>query len=109
MTSPSDGEIILSSTNESDRSTSENDQDLRSFLSSLTAHLMPELSTTFDEETEDEQSSMSEIISSEEPTLQEDQIVDSIVQRSIDDAKGELMQFYDAILSDQIQTVDISQ
>ncbi|CAF1404678.1 unnamed protein product, partial [Rotaria sordida] len=83
-----------------DQTSSENDEELRSMLNSITAHLMPEL-PRYDDETEDEQSLLSEPKSSEEPISQDDQSVDSIVQKSIEDAKELWTQSHD-----QIGTVD---
>ncbi len=87
-------EVTSSSIDEKSVSTSETDQDLRTFLNSLTTHLLPDLSTSFDEETEDESIS------------QGDQIVDSIVQKSIEETKEESIQSQDRISKDQIETVD---
>ncbi|CAF4554913.1 unnamed protein product [Rotaria sp. Silwood1] len=86
-----------------DKTRSENDRELRSMLNSITAHLMPEL-PRFDEETEDEQSFMSETKSSEEPISQDDQSMDSIVQKSIEDAKELWVPSHDHIPSDQIES-----
>lgn len=99
-------EVVSSSLDEKSISTSETDQDLRSFLNSLAAHLLPELPTSFDDETEDEQSFKSETKSVEEPISQGDQIVDSMVQKSIEEANEEWNQSQDRIPSDQIKTVD---
>ena len=57
--------------------TSETDPDFRSFLNTLTTHLLPDLSTSFDEETEEDRSF-------EEPKSQEDPTVDTEVQQSFD-------------------------
>lgn len=57
--------------------TSDTDPDLRSFLNTLTTHLLPDLSTSFDEETEEERSF-------EEPKSREDPTVDAEVQQSFD-------------------------
>lgn len=57
--------------------TSETNADLRSFLNTLTTHLLPDLSTSFDEETEEERSF-------EEPKSREDPTIDSEVQQSFD-------------------------
>lgn len=66
--------------------------DLRSFLNSLTAHLMPELPDTFDdttESTEDEQSLPVDTKSVNESTFASKQAANYLVQRSIDDAQDE--------------------
>ncbi|UJR26385.1 hypothetical protein I4U23_007717 [Adineta vaga] len=70
---------ILSVTIDDEHDTEE---DLRPFLNSLTAHLMPELPRSFEDETEDELSFMSETKSSEEPISQEDQVLNSGVQQT---------------------------
>jgi hypothetical protein len=70
----------------------------------LTTHLLPELPTSFDEETEDEQSSRSEPNSAEETISQKGQVVDSTLRKSIDDAKEEWTELNDRISSDQIET-----
>ncbi len=66
---------------------------------------MPDLQTFLDEEPEDEHLFMSETKSTEEPTSQEDQIVDSIVQQSIDKVEEERNQSQDDIRLNQIETV----
>jgi len=96
-------EVVPSSLDEKNTSTSETDQDLRSFLNSLATHLLPELPTSFDDETEDEQSVKSETKS---VISQEDQNVDSMIAKSIEEAKEEWNQSQDRIPSDQIKTVD---
>lgn len=65
---------------DSNESIQESEEDLRPFLNSLTAHLMPELPRTFEEETEDELSFASESKSFEEPTSQEDHVTTSEIQ-----------------------------
>jgi hypothetical protein len=87
-----------SSFDEKSLSSSEADHDLRSFLNSLTTHLMPELPTSFDEDrlsTEDEQSSMSEPKSTEDAIPQDSQITASLVQKSNDNAKELLTHSHD--------------
>jgi uncharacterized protein (DUF1919 family) len=98
--------VLSSSIDEKNRSTSETNQDLRAFLNSLTTHLLPDLSTAFDEETEDEQSFIPETRSTEEPIFKGDQIVDFIVQKSLEEAKEEWIESQDRLPSDQIETVD---
>ncbi|CAF2081466.1 unnamed protein product, partial [Rotaria magnacalcarata] len=65
----------------------ESNQDLRSFMNTLTTHLMPGLPTSFDDETEDEHSFVSETKSSEEPVTQDEQVLNSTPRKSIEDAK----------------------
>ncbi|CAF3882125.1 unnamed protein product, partial [Rotaria sp. Silwood2] len=88
-----------------DQTTNENDQELRSMLDSIAAHLMPEL-PRFDEETEDEQSYMSETKSSEEPISQDDQSMDSIVQKSSEGTKELWTPSHDYIISHHTEPVD---
>ncbi|CAF4396703.1 unnamed protein product, partial [Rotaria magnacalcarata] len=49
--------------------------------------LMPGLPTSFDDETEDEHSFVSETKSSEEPVTQDEQVLNSTPRKSIEDAK----------------------
>jgi hypothetical protein len=77
--------VIPSTIEEKSVSTSGTDQDLRSFLNSLTTHLLPDLSTSFDEETDDEKSSVSE-------------------PKAIEETKEESSQSQDRIRSDQSET-----
>jgi hypothetical protein len=65
---------------------------------------MPELPTSFDEDTEDDQSLMSETKSYEERISQEDHIGDSVVQKSIEDAKDDWTQSHDHMPSDGTET-----
>jgi hypothetical protein len=65
---------------------------------------MPELPTSFDEDTEDDQSLMSESKSYEERISQEDHVEDSVVQKSIEDAKDEWTQSHDRMPSDETET-----
>lgn len=97
--SPSSQDVVTESVTSSD-------QDLRSFLNSLTAHLMPELSTTLDDETEDEQSFMSETKSSEEPISIEDQVADSLMLKSLEDVKEQWAHLGEQISSDDIEGLD---
>lgn len=82
-------EMIISMHEDKNESISTSDEELQSLITSLTAHLLPELPVTFEEETEDEQSFMSETKSSEEPISQEDQIPDSLALKSIEEPSSQ--------------------
>ena len=82
---------------DSNESIQESEEDLRPFLNSLTAHLMPELPRIFDDETEDELSFTSESKSFEEPTSQEDRATTSEVQQTKEKS-------HQHISSEQIET-----
>lgn len=83
----SEDDSVLSSNDTATESTHQDSEDLRTFLNSLTTHLMPELPVPSDDETEDEHSYMSEPKSFEEPVSQENQVADSVVKKSLEDAK----------------------
>jgi hypothetical protein len=75
---------VLSVTIDDDStSAGEGEKDLRPFLNTLTAHLLPELPKSFEDETEDELSFMSEPKSFEEPVSQEDQVADAVVKQGV--------------------------
>ncbi|CAF1215180.1 unnamed protein product, partial [Adineta ricciae] len=82
---------------DSNESIQESEEDLRPFLNSLTAHLMPELPRIFEDETEDELSFTSESKSFEEPTSQEDHATTSEVQQTKEKS-------HQHISSEQIET-----
>ncbi|CAF1166515.1 unnamed protein product, partial [Adineta ricciae] len=82
---------------DSNESIQESEEDLRPFLNSLTAHLMPELPRVFEDETEDELSFTSESKSFEEPTSQEDHATTSEVQQTKEKS-------HQHISSEQIET-----
>ncbi|CAF3594032.1 unnamed protein product, partial [Adineta steineri] len=94
-------------TDEEGLSTSETDEDLRSFLNSLTAHLMPGLPmTSYEDETEDELSFMSETKSSEEPSSYEDQLGHTNVHQTIQEVTEEFSESDDHVDHFETKTED---